>query len=249
MHQRALKHPTSRSEGEIPGDYQEVALRSGYPYQRAWHEGRIHILKRAVRLARGDALADLGCGSGILLNEVYEPGCRFHAIDQSASAVEYCKSRFSERGNVSVREGTLARTGIPSRSLDWIVCTEVLEHVPASRTAEVFDHWRDLLKDGGRLFLTTPNSNSIWPLMEKGLDLLRLAPEMSGVQHVSKWTQERFRRELSLAGFKGIQTGTFNLLGPWISLFIGVKSGMRAAEVEFDHLGSGGPLIWVTAQL
>lgn len=48
----------------------------------------------------------------------------------------------------------ITRIPLPDRSLDAILCTEVLEHVP--QPMEVLGEFSRLLKPGGKLLLTTP---------------------------------------------------------------------------------------------
>jgi hypothetical protein len=38
-----------------------------------------------------------------------------------------------------------------------------------------------------RLLVTTPNYRSLWPVMERAVDMMNMAPKMAGEQHISRF--------------------------------------------------------------
>lgn len=104
-------------------------------------------------------VADLGCGPGVMLTEILRahPGWKGYGLDISCTAVDYAR-RLAERKGVASRvefsTGDIARLPYATGSMDLVVASEVLEHLPDFRgaLAEVVR----VLRPGGRLALTLP---------------------------------------------------------------------------------------------
>jgi len=75
-----------------------------------------------------------------------------------------------------------------------------------------------ILKPQGQLLITTPNYRRLWALIEFLADTLRLAPEIAGGEHISKYRWRTLADLLTMAGFAIQQMGTFNYLSPFVAL-------------------------------
>ena len=104
-------------------------------------------------------VADLGCGPGVMLSEILlsQPGWTGHGLDISQAAVRYAERLAVQKGvadRVDVREGDISRLPYPSNSIDVVVASEVLEHVP-----DLCGALREIarvLRHGGRAAITLP---------------------------------------------------------------------------------------------
>lgn len=96
-------------------------------------------------------VADFGCGSGVLTQELSGWARHVTAIDKSPQALEQAKARLSRerRTNVTFVEADLhdLPTGLPKH--DLVVISQSLHHV--SDPAAVLTQAAQLLKPGGRL--------------------------------------------------------------------------------------------------
>jgi SAM-dependent methyltransferase len=101
------------------------------------------------------ALLDVGCGR--------QPYARYFAHVANKRACDFDASR----GHVDFA-CPADRIPLPNASLDSIVCTEVLEHVPDPRA--VWQEFGRLVKPGGKVLLATP---MYWPGHEEPFDFFR----------------------------------------------------------------------------
>jgi SAM-dependent methyltransferase len=117
---------------------------------------RFARLARRVRLAEPTGrFMDFGCGSGAFLDamEGYD-GVGFEVAADIPDGV----SRSGRFVTGDILADTLAQAGLVPASFDFIVAWDVLEHL-AAPTPQM-ERLHDLLKPGGRLYLTVPNSAS-----------------------------------------------------------------------------------------
>ena len=114
-------------------------------------------------LRPGMTVIDLGCGEGRHAFEAYRRGARLVAVDWGVSEVETTRrwlGAIDEAGEApegahhEVVRGDLLHLPFPDGSIDRVMASEVLEHIPDDVTAmaEIFR----VLKPGGRMVITVP---------------------------------------------------------------------------------------------
>jgi SAM-dependent methyltransferase len=114
-------------------------------------------------LRPGMTVLDLGCGEGRHAFEAYRRGASVVAVDWGVSEVETTKrwlGAIDEAGEApagahyEVVRGDLLHLPFPDASVDRVIASEVLEHIPDDVTAmaEIFR----VLKPGGRVAVTVP---------------------------------------------------------------------------------------------
>ncbi|RBY88019.1 SAM-dependent methyltransferase [Blastococcus sp. TBT05-19] len=114
-------------------------------------------------LRPGMTVLDLGCGEGRHAFEAYRRGGRVVAVDWGRHEVETTKrwlGAIAEAGEApegaryEVVRGDLLHLPFPDASVDRVMASEVLEHIPDDATAmrEIFR----VLKPGGRAVVTVP---------------------------------------------------------------------------------------------
>ena len=82
---------------------------------------------------------------------------------------------------------------------------------------KVLSLFKKLAKPGARLFVTTPNYRSLWPVVEWSRDLLKLVPNLAGDQHVTHFSKARIKKSCEQAWWKVEQIGTSNGAAPYIA--------------------------------
>jgi SAM-dependent methyltransferase len=120
------------------------------------------------RHARPGRLLDVGCASGLFLARALEAGWDVTGVEPSETL--YARARANLGGRGDIRCATLEEARL-SPGFDAITLWDVLEHVPDPFS--FLRAGRDLLADGGHLFLNVPDLDSLhsrlfgarWPLL------------------------------------------------------------------------------------
>ena len=201
---------------EIGGDYQYKAITSGNAVQRFWHETKKDVIRALLPPSAGDFVLDVGSGSGVIAGYLGELGATVTGVDGNPRAVEFARSRFA-CPNVQFHLGLVDEAFSLPRQADKIYCLEVIEHLYWPQVQGMLQHFRAMLSEDGRLLLTTPNYFSFWPLIEWTMDTFHLAPEMSGKQHVTRFTPRSLSRLAEETGFKVDTLRTVSFLAPWLA--------------------------------
>lgn len=122
---------------------------------------RLKFVRKVVQSIadREATIADLGCGSGMILCEVLtmKPSWKGCGLDISCAAVNYAQ-RLAEHKKVSgrteFRTGNIAELPFENNSLDLAIASEVIEHMPDPES--VIKEIARVLKPCGKLILTMP---------------------------------------------------------------------------------------------
>ncbi len=122
---------------------------------------RLRFVRRTVESISSldGTVADLGCGSGAVLCEALKlkPMWRGYGLDISEAAIDYAR-RLAVHKDVAPRvqfqTGSLTDLPYANNSLDVVIASEVVEHLP--RPERVFAELSRVLAPGGRLLVTMP---------------------------------------------------------------------------------------------
>ncbi len=113
------------------------------------------FLEEISSFRRQNRLLDYGCALGLFLMAARQDGWECFGLEMSPLLALYGESNFP----IKIRSGLLEESDYPSGSFDAVTMIEVLEHLfdPAAALRKA----HGLLRDGGALWLTTPNHNSL----------------------------------------------------------------------------------------
>jgi len=221
----------------IAGDYQARAVREGFVVQRFWHSRKMGIIDGVCPPAPGSRALDVGCGSGVIAEHLAETASRVDAVDANPSAIAYARAH-STHANVHYHLACVEDLAFEEGAFDYACCLEVIEHLHEPQIRTLLGRIGRLLKPGGRLVVTTPNYQSLWPAVEYAMDAFGLAPRMQGDQHVSRLTPSRLYGLGRRAGLREVRRGRFCGLAPFAS----VLSWRLAEAVDHIEARLAGPL-------
>jgi len=126
-------------------------------------------------------ILDVGCGQGLLLEEAKSQGWSCYGTEYSEDAIDFGRARGFE-----MHSGELKADSFEPNSFDVVALTEVIEHM--SNPLEDLLTVSGFLRDGGLLYLTTPNFNSLsrrtlgaqWNVIEYPAHLCYFTPSTIG---------------------------------------------------------------------
>jgi 2-polyprenyl-3-methyl-5-hydroxy-6-metoxy-1,4-benzoquinol methylase len=214
---------------KIEGGYQHRARTDGFVVQRFWHAEKERVIRRHNMPAPGEAVLDIGCGSGVLSDFLARHGANVTAIDSNPAAIEYARRVFGDSG-ADFKLATVDELQAPPGTIDRTYSFELIEHIHLHQVQELSRRVFLLTRPGGTWAVTTPNYQGVWPAIERTLDFLKLVPHLDRDQHVTHFTAARLRQLLSETGWIVERISTFSTLAPWVSMF-----GWRLAERLADR--------------
>lgn len=212
----------------IDGAYQDDATHRGRPSQRFWHQTRFDHSLELLAPEPGHLVLDAGCGSGVFASLVAgRSGARVIGVDANPAAIEFCGRKYADP-RLRFERRALDELDFGGERFDRIALLEVVEHVYRHQAEALLASFRGLLRPGGRLVVSTPNARSPWPVVERLMDALRLAPRMEGEQHVAGYSPSSLRALGEGAGLRQRESRAILLLSPWVA----EASWRLSAEIE-----------------
>lgn len=165
------------------------------PLRRIFAERALGVLLPHCQTGR---LLEVGCSSGIFVDEARQRGFKAEGIDVSAAAISEAQREFPQS---SFSIGTLADNKYSENAFDVVAYIHCLEHIPEP-IAELREAAR-VLKPGGWLLIEVPRFFSLWRVL-LGCRWYGLVPS----QHVWQFGRRGITELLRRAGFKVVAAET-----------------------------------------
>jgi len=167
-------------------DYDARAYESIVPLQRYWQRRRYRVITTMV--AGASRVLDVGCGSSRIIGSA-----RMVGLD-----IVLAKLRYARRYDKPLVRGSMFELPFKDRAFDCVICSEVIEHVPADE--RVFSELERVLEPGGRLVLGTPDYDRWrWRALEALYG--RLAPGGYADEHITHYSRSNLSAYLLARGF------------------------------------------------
>ena len=157
LYQISPKLSTQEMEQYYPADYicyleaieDEENPFTRYNRFRAQRKRCRQVERRAEKIGK---ILDVGCATGIFLNEMQKRDWDCRGVEPDQEAADYAQSRFG----LDVFHGVLENSNLPSNTYNAVTLWDVLEHVYDINLtiSEIFR----VLKPGGNLIATLPNA-------------------------------------------------------------------------------------------
>lgn len=225
---------------------QQTLYTSQNPSRRYLHTIRknwvVSRIKTYAGKGRGRVL-EVGPGAGFYLPVLLEAAQRVWVSDREAAFLAHLAS-YRKKG-VSLVNDDITRTRIAQGSMDFILCTEVIEHIKASRAA--LDSLFRILNPGGILILTTPQKFSPLEILSNIaylpgiIDLVRLVYKEPILKagHINLMTEKQLIRQIRSAGFCIVEQQKTGLYLPLVAEFAGRAGRDLAVGLEKKIKGTG----------
>ena len=168
-------------------DYDARAYDSVIPLQRYWQRRRHRVITRRVN--GFERILDVGCGSSRILGS--SPGVV--GLD-----IQLHKLRYARRFGNPLVHGSIFELPFATDSFDCVICSEVIEHIPAEE--KPFDELARVLKTDGRLILGTPDYDRWqWRLLES--IYRQVSPGGYADEHITHYSRKNLSTYLQGKGF------------------------------------------------
>jgi ubiquinone/menaquinone biosynthesis C-methylase UbiE len=186
-------------------------------YDRRWY-WLFHFSNKAVLrtldLKPGLSILDVGCGTGILLQQLLQLGLhlKLYGIDISSKMVKVAQAKF-DQGSALVHEGSAHGLPYKNESYDCVTCATSFHHYPSPRNSlrEMFR----VLKPGGKLVLLDPFTDGF---LRKAI--CRALNFLCGEKDTHMFSREQMYRMFRQAGFDHVEQRTY---GYYKLITVGVK--------------------------
>lgn len=188
-----------------------------------WAQGRKELivsqLKKQVGNLKGKKILDLGCGSGVLLEELTKLGAEPFGIDTSSRAISFCK----KLGLVAKRADVI-RMPFKSSSFDVVCLVDTLEHIKNEK--KVFAEVKRVLKKRGFFLIIVPAYKVLWSSRDKRLG------------HLRRYTKNDLEKLTVSCGFKRLKASyfVFSFFPFWLLRTFLERTTKRTREIKTDLL-------------
>lgn len=155
---------------------------------------KINFSKRTlIEIVKEDTVLDIGCGDGLLMEELKKKGIKIKGIDISSKAVEIAKNR----GLDAIQGDITDRLPFPDKSFKSVLLIDVLEHI--FQPLEVLKEAHRVSTD--YVYISVPNFVSFPARLQV---LFGKVPENNTSRdgHVYWMTQKVITELLEKSGFK-----------------------------------------------
>jgi ubiquinone/menaquinone biosynthesis C-methylase UbiE len=168
------------------------AVASAYARHRGGHGFIVEILQRLHRESPGDAMLEIGCGTGAYASALAQMNApTVYAMDLSLQMLR----RAPAGDTVAYLQGRAARLPFADGTLDMVFSVNVIHHL--RNVAPYFRESLRILRPGG-IFCTATDSRAI---IERRKPLSHYWPETVPVELERYHALETLRAEMAAAGF------------------------------------------------
>jgi 2-polyprenyl-3-methyl-5-hydroxy-6-metoxy-1,4-benzoquinol methylase len=173
------------------------------------------LLDKMEEYRKTNRLIDVGCGIGYFLEIAKQRGWEVFGTEYTDNAVEICRNK-----GINMQQGVLDSKNYEPRYFDIITSFEVMEHINNPNSEA--ENFRKILRQGGLLYVTTPNFNGFSRHIVKENWNIVHYPE-----HLSYYTPKTISYLMKLHGFKAKK-----ILTTGISI-TRIKTSMKLSNQKF----------------
>ncbi len=215
------------------------ALTKGNAAQRFWHRQKFNNVIKKVDFSK--KVLDIGCGPGVFfyLARDVKNGV---GLDDSKVQLEFAKSLNNDAKFI---EGNASKLPFEDKTFDYVTAIELIEHMKEDEAKSMIKEAYRVLKDDGRLILTTPNYISLWPAIEYFWSIMN--PIDYSKEHINKQTFKKLTNALSENMFKVVDSYSFFIISPFTN-FISEKLSAKLYRWETRILPRLGSIIIIEAR-
>lgn len=160
---------------------------------------RVANLTRMMKIGEKDKIADYACGNGMLLETLPENRGHYDGVDFSQDFINSANRRAIKNGSKNYEfhcQDIVEFCSDRKQMYDIAATLDFSEHILDDMFVDIYSAIRSSLKDGGRLYIHTPNLGFLIERF-KDIGIMKQFPEHIGVR-----TGAHYQNLLLQCGFK-----------------------------------------------
>jgi SAM-dependent methyltransferase len=160
----------------------------------------LRMLRRSVRSPHKHQLLDIGCSSGLFLDEARLAGFEVYGAELSPDTAAFARNHFG----LEVCAGDWRQAGFADATFDVVTLFDVVEHLPdpLGELAAI----RRLLRPGGLLLQSTPNIDGLFPRLSYALaNRLDYWPHPEPPYHLYQFSDRTLAELTERAGYEVVR--------------------------------------------
>jgi len=216
---------------EVKEQYNTIAV--DWDVSRAFPSG-IKI-KQIKRLKKGVKVLDLGCGNGLIVNEILQRGGKYYGIDISSGLIKIAKKKYALEIKKKLAEfkvgDAVKKLPYQNNFFDHVFSFAVLHHIPSIENRLRFlEEIKRVLKSGGRADIIVWNLFNDWsykrfkisaqmknplPHLDKNDFLVEWRATLGKdvKRYIHSFTDKELKELARTVGFEKITVGYYNRAG------------------------------------
>lgn len=163
-----------------------------------WFVGRRRLFARVLKrfhVSPDAAILDVGSSTGTNLRMLRDAGFKnFQGVDISPESQRFCESK----GLGPVRLGSILELPFPDAAFDFVLATDVIEHVDEDLAA--LGEVRRVLRPAGLALITVPAFAALW------------GPQDVAAEHKRRYRMRHLQSQIERSGLSVIDRYYFNYL-------------------------------------
>ena len=190
-------------------DYHDHLLDADDPVFRTMRRiarQHLRVLRRSRPDLAGKRVLDVGCSSGLFLDEARRAGAEVYGAELSPETARFAREHFG----LTVHRGDWRGAGYEPRSFDVITLFDVIEHLPDPKGE--LAALLALLKPGGLLLQSTPDIDGLFPRLSLKLaDRLDYWPHPEPPHHLFQFSARTLSAMTQAAGYRIVRKDQTNI--------------------------------------
>ena len=207
----------------VVNGYYDIIFRRKKGIQCAWHHIKFNYIKR--KISKTNIHLDIGCGPGTFLSILKKKSI---GIDIAHNQIKYAKKKYANKNIKFLSYKN--RLPIKSNSIDSVSMIELIEHIDNKDLTYLLKECSRVLKKNGKVYLSTPNYLSLWPLLEFFLN--KISPVNYKHEHINKFDKARLRKIMIKNGFQVLELKSFILISPFLAF---LEFNFAKSMISFDN--------------
>lgn len=169
---------------------------------------RAEYLYKTGNFKRGDKLLEIGCGTGLFTQKVYEAThADIIATDISEDLLEVARK---QHPNIEFRVADAMDLDFPDNTFDGVYGSSIIHHLDMKKSMQ--EIWR-VLKPGGRTVFAEPNMLNPQIFIQKNIPFIKEAlGDSPDETAVVRWKMKNMMEDL---GFENVNVFPYDFLHPY----------------------------------